>query len=206
MHAQTHIFAHTLTPTRVPIPLSLSHQTAGCLNRRNQCLLVSLDWAPPLPRDSSVMIGPTRTNEHRHVGIQEDTDSSYTNKQPQDRSMQQHYLYCQLEKSTCLLLWVDISTCSRPKGLRAHQTHRKHSPSHTGPAWGSQPLRSPGCCNKKVTTRLDMSQIFQHHNNRENTFPPFPVHYIRLDSPQVGATTHSAHEETSLTLHHLLRA
>lgn len=50
------------------LPLSLSHQTAGCLRRRNQCLLDSFDWGPPLPSDSRVMIGPANTDEQRHVG------------------------------------------------------------------------------------------------------------------------------------------
>lgn len=77
---RAHTYAHLL--------YFLSHQTAGCLRSRNQCLLDSLDWGPPLPSDSRVIIGPANTDEHSHVGIQEDTDSDYTNKQLQDRSLQ----------------------------------------------------------------------------------------------------------------------
>lgn len=223
--------------TYVHLLYFLSHQTAGCLRSRNQCLLDSLDWGPPLPSDSRVIIGPANTDEHSHVGIQEDTDSDYTNKQLQDRSLQwrrryrpcsQYVLYawviclsfkhwvayayryigeltrtgggdwdqgeqfltawpctcCCLSqpivwkdsyasyargpckgaraqtsfhslaitrgfeehsRHTCLLLWADISTCSRPTGLRGSQRHRKHSPSHTGPTWQSQLLQSPEC-------------------------------------------------------------
>lgn len=87
----SHTHIKVCTCTRL---LFLSHQTAGCLRSRNQCLFDSLDWGPLLPRDSSVMIGPAKTDVHRHVGIQKDTDSNYTNKQLQDKSMQWHRGYC----------------------------------------------------------------------------------------------------------------
>ncbi|TNN40693.1 hypothetical protein EYF80_049134 [Liparis tanakae] len=36
----------------------------GCLRSLNQCLLDSMDWAPPLPRASRVMMGPADAHEH----------------------------------------------------------------------------------------------------------------------------------------------
>lgn len=155
-HRSLHLHSHTLHT----LPLSLSHQTAGCLRSRNQCLLDSLDWGPPLPRDSRVMIGPANTDEHRHVSTQEDTDSSCTNKPLQDT-------VDTFKSLACLLLWADISTCSRPTGLRGDPTRRKHSASRTGPTWGSQPPQSPECWREsKVTTR---------HNKSKKTHPSYRV-------------------------------
>ncbi len=87
IHTYTRSTAHALTRAHMPTSfLVLSHQTAGCLRSRNQCLLDSLDWGPLFPRDSRVMIGPANTHEHRHMGTQQDTDSNYTNRQLQDKA------------------------------------------------------------------------------------------------------------------------